>query len=231
MVRPLHEHVESKIETDVHPFPGDHLVQSTLLPPTENLPVNHSSSSSSADPCPHTGPAPLPDEASSPLSEEVLGGDLDALYSAIDDIFDATIREVLPGSGDAKPTPKSPPKAHKSPPRERQKEVPAPTVGASSANTPHTQAPKPFPRTRSQTELKPTGERSSKEVNGYHGDAKEDVRIMGFEELSMNYSKLQLEVQELRKELETSRELEGEPDRHPLYGWICNTIRFQWAFN
>lgn len=53
---------------------------------------------------------------------------------------------------------------------------------------------------------------SSREVNGYHGDVRKD-RILGFEELSMNYSKLQLEVQELRKELQTSRELEVEGEQ------------------
>lgn len=184
-----------------------------LPPPKDDL--SNQSASTHPGPSPshpghspsHSGPAPLPSSESSPFptdDDDLLSGDLGALYSAIDDIFDATIRnstEVAPGLDDAKATPP------RSPPRERKDASNMHTVIAIADSALVHQAPKPFPRTRSQTKLKPsTGEQSSQEVNG-HGH---EMRIMGIEELSKNYSKLQLELQELRKEVEISRELDGE---------------------
>lgn len=185
-----------------------------LLPPIVNHSTHpsHTPSHPSHTPTHHSGPAPLPSSQTPSFppddNADLLSDDLGALYSAIDDIFDATIRstaELATGLDVKTTTPKSSPK-------ERRKDFSnARTESADAAKV--TPAPKPFPRTRSQTELKPSTSESSKEVNSHgngHGNGHGGTRVMGFEELSNNYSKLQLEVQELRKELAISRELEGE---------------------
>lgn len=178
------------------------------VPPPKDPLLKHSTHPGPAPPShAHSGPAPLPSNHNSlfPVEDDLLGGDLGALYSAIDDTFDATIRssdEAAPGLNDVKTTPKSPP-------RDRRKDLSSTHSGnADSASVP--QAPKPFPRARSQTELKPSnGDQSSREVNGHGDNPGSSVRIMSIEELSKNYSQLQLELQELRREVEISRELDG----------------------
>lgn len=89
------------------------------------------------------------------------------------------------------------------------------------------QPPKPFPRTKSQTELTPTGGQGYREVRGQEsrevgGQGRDSgggdsavpsgpvrERDKAFEELSKNYTKLCLEVQELKKEFHNTKEIEG----------------------
>jgi hypothetical protein len=169
-------------------LPGNHFQHPIETPPPDPAPS-------------HPGPTPNPSDDTPIPIEDILGEDLSTLYSAIDSIFDATISNSTISDLDITASPKLP---------LREKDM-TPPIRSKNENVAQVAPPKPFPRTRSQTELKPTSEQSSREVNSNHGDGKKD-RIFGVEELSMNYSKLQLEVQELKKELQISRELEGNVD-------------------
>ncbi len=148
---------------------------------------------------------------------------LEMLYSAIDDIFDATVKNAnsaVPPKG-----PPVDPKTLAKPTREQQVENPVyiPTTRASIAEAPHHyhhhHTPKPLPRTKSQTEIVEIEKVQQQQQQQQRGGGSGEVRgreglggdrILAFEELSKNYAQLQLEVQHLKKELINAKELEGK---------------------
>ena len=178
------------------------------------------------------GPAPNTSAHDPKKTEDYDLENLEMLYSAIDNIFDATMK-----SADSAVHPPTDPQTSAKPSREQQVENPVyiPTTRAGVAESacenptyiPTTRAsvaesalstsqapPKPLPRTKSQTEIagmasggqkRGSGEVKSQEGSGRRGDD----RILAFEELSKNYAQLQLEVQKLKKEIHNNRELEG----------------------
>ena len=178
---------------------------------------------------PHSVPSQDPPENPDPpgprqkTSESDLEN-LELLYSAIDDIFDSTIKNA----DSAVEGVKSPTESQTSakPAKEQLVDNPAyiPTARMSQTDPvspppqPSSAPPIPLPRTRSSTEIIATPsntqqQQESAEVKGQEAPS-QDHRILAFEELSKNYAQLQLEVQKLKKEIQNNRELEGELYSH-----------------
>lgn len=140
------------------------------------------------------------------------------MYSAIDHLFESTIGKDA-GSGNY----------YSSTPEEsisNKNTGDTATTQSADTNAAPQQPPKPFPRTKSQTELKPET-RSQRfievvKTGSQNGDtcvpklrrrATSNEVMMGEEEriekLTSDYAKLEIEVRKLKKELRNTREISG----------------------
>ena len=178
-----------------------------------------------------------------PGNDFLTDNDLGAVYSAIDDIVDNTIKKSAKSGRKSAELAKSDGSGSSITAQERRIErtdlpsVPAP------------QPPKPLPRNKSHTELKsqagapPAGGQgsSSREVKDHNSCVIFDGdKRVGVEELYKNYSKLQLEVQELKKELQSAIENEGKLNMYSynelmnaiaLISSTLNTIQNFWGYS